>query len=253
MYPLSIAAITLIVTFGGALAGASLRKELPDHHFTAESKEVMKLVLGLLSTMAALVLGLLLASAQSSYSTQSTNLQSMAANVLEIDRILGMYGAEAKDARALFKSIVATMHDSVWSAHHVQVDKLNPIRIEHQTRKYLDAVQGLEPRTQAQRFAQSQAIQLSANVGQTRLLMFERSNSTLPRPFLVILLAWVCMLFIGFGLLTSLHHTVTVVLFVGALSVSSTLFLILELGSPYNGLIQVSDTPLVEAIVQLGQ
>src|SRR6516165_1391537 len=91
--------IVFAVVFGGALVGMALRRILPEHHLSQDTKDVVKLGMGLIGTIAALVLGLLIASAKSSYDTQKNGLAQMAANVLLLDRILAHYGPETKGCR----------------------------------------------------------------------------------------------------------------------------------------------------------
>ena len=112
-------------------------------------------------------------------------------------------------------------------------------------------LQSLSPKTDMERMMQSRAIQQSENIAQTRLMMFEQSSGSISRPFLTVLVFWICMLFLGFGLMARFNTTVTVALFVGALSVAGAIFLILELNQPYSGLIQISDKPLRDAIAQI--
>ena len=67
------------------------------------------------------------------------------------------------------------------------------------------------------------------------------------------LVFWVSVLFLGFGLFARFNATVTVALLVGALSVAGAIFLILELSEPYHGLMRISDEPLRNAMAQIDQ
>src|SRR5215469_17407831 len=93
----------------------SLSARLPAHHLEQESKDVMKLVMGLIATLSALVLGLLIAAAQSTYNSQAEGLDKMAANVVAMDRYLALYGPEAGDARDLLHQTVMQFHTQIWS------------------------------------------------------------------------------------------------------------------------------------------
>src|SRR3982751_6391569 len=112
------AALVSGIVFGCVLAGAVLglvlHVKLPDHHLDGDSKDVVKLVMGLIATMAALVLGLLIASAKNSYDTQQTEMQHLAANIVQLDRILVHYGPETEDARGLLRQNVATVIQRIW-------------------------------------------------------------------------------------------------------------------------------------------
>jgi hypothetical protein len=252
MNELAIGIVTFACSFGAALVGMALHKRLPDAHLDSESKDVLKLVMGLIGTMSALVLGLLIASAQSAYNSQSGRLQHIAADIIQLDHMLASYGPEAKDTRDLLREAVRTAHDRLWSSDGVRTEKLDPL-MRLQGERFMAHLQGLTPRNDAQRFLQSQALQLSETIGQARSLMFEQARSSVSWPFLTILLFWISMLFLGFGLLVRFHATVAIAALIGSLSVAAAIFLILDLGSPYAGLIQLSDLPLRDALAQIDQ
>ena len=114
MGSLTIGGIVFACTFGGALVGMVLRAILPEHHVSTESKDVVKLGMGLIATLAALVLGLLIASAKSSFDAQRSGFQQLAANLVLLDRALARYGPETKDAREALRSLVAATIDRLW-------------------------------------------------------------------------------------------------------------------------------------------
>jgi len=107
MSSLTISLVAFAFIFGGALAGMILRPSLPDHHLSAESKEVVKLGMGLVGTMAALILGLLVASAKTSFDAQSSELTQASANIVVLDRVLAQYGPETREVRELLRGVVA--------------------------------------------------------------------------------------------------------------------------------------------------
>ncbi len=245
MSALAIALVVLGCSFGVALIGMLLHVKLPDRHLDADSKDVMKLVMGLIGTMAALILGLLIASANSTYNAQSSELQSLSTNVVLLDRLLISYGPETKEARDLLRDAVAAAHDRIWSPDGVKSTNLDAAS------RFVQQLQNLAPKTDAARFVHGRAMQLTESILQTRLLMSEQVGGSIPWPFLTVLVLWICMLFLGFGLFVRFNVTVTIALLVGALSVSAAIFLILELSEPYRGLMQISDAPLRHALTQL--
>ncbi len=251
MSPLEVALATLLCASGAAALGIILHATLPEHHLDPDSRDVVKLVMGLIATMAALVLGLLIASAQGFYASQSAELEKLAANVVAINRSLAQYGPEADRARVMLREAVATAHDRIWSGDRIRPEYLEPIGTRSQAGQFFEALQALSPRTDAQRFAQSQALQLTSEIVQTRLLMFEQSTNSVSWPFVVVLVSWVSVLFLGFGLFARLHATVACALFIGALSVAAAMFLILELNGPYTGWIRLSDAPLLRALAEM--
>jgi Protein of unknown function (DUF4239) len=251
MSALSIAAIVFATSFAAALLGMLLHAKLPDHHLTTESKDVVKLVMGLIATMAALVLSLLIASANSTYNTQRSELESVSANIVLLDRLLVFYGPDAKDTRDALHVVVQATHDLIWPPKGGGSATLDPRSMQRSATAFITRLQSLTPKNDAERGMQTRALQLSETIGQTRLLMYEQLSGGVSWPFLTVLVFWICMLFLGFGLLTHRNGTITVALLIGTLSVSGAVFLIFELNSPYQGLLQMSDAPLRDAITEI--
>ena len=106
--------IIFVCVFGGALLGILLRAVLPEHHLSKETQDIVKLGMGLVGTMAALVLGLLVASAKGSYDAQSAEVTQLAANVAMLDRALALYGPETKEIRAILRNAVRRVLDQMW-------------------------------------------------------------------------------------------------------------------------------------------
>jgi hypothetical protein len=251
MPPIVISCIVFTCVFGGTLAGILLRAALPDHHLTTDSRDVMKLGMGLIATMSALVLSLLVASAKGSYDTQKNELTQMSANVILLDRALAHYGPEAKNAREQLRRVFEGMRDRVWPEDNPQAPKMDSVIAGGEG--LYDAVQTLSPQSDVQRSLQAQAVKGLVDLAQTRWLLFEQSGSSIPFPFLVVLVFWLTILFASFGLLAPRNTTVLAMLVLSAASVSGALFLILELDQPFQGLIRISSTPVRNALAQLGR
>jgi hypothetical protein len=250
--PVVTALIVLLCTAGAALVGIVLHAKLPAHHLDSDSRDVVKLVMGLIATMSALVLGLLIASAQSSYSSQNDELRGIAAKIVELDRLLALYGPETADSRNLMRQTVVAAHDRVWLRAGVNRQAIDSLNARAETNKFYEMLSSLSPKTDAQRFLLSRAFQISDDIAQTRLLLFAQGGGSISSPFLFILVFWLSILFLGFGLFARLHATVAVALLVGAVSVSAAIFLIIELSDPYGGFIQISDAPVLRALTQIG-
>jgi hypothetical protein len=249
MSSLEISFITLAVVFGGALLGIGLRAVLPQNELSGESREVVKLGVGLIATMAALVLGLLIASAKSSFDTQNAELTEMSSKVILLDRILAHYGPDAKEARDVLRSSVLGAIDSLSSK---DASIAGQFGTSASGEVLYDKVQGLSPKDDAQRAIQAQALNILVGLGQTRWLVAAQRGNSVSVPMLVVLVAWLTIIFISFGLFAPRNVTVVVSLLVSALSVSGAIFLILEMYSPYAGLIHVSGAPLRAALAHLG-
>jgi hypothetical protein len=207
--------------------------------------------MGLVATLAALVLGLLIASAKGSYDSQSTEVTELSAKVVFLDRVLAHYGPEAREARELLRSSVARAIDQMWSKDPAILFKATPGTAGAEV--LADKVQELSPKNDSERAIQSQAMSIVMALGQTRWLLYEQRLSSVSMPVLVVLTFWVTALFVSFGLFAPFNTTTIVSLLVSALSVSGAIFLILEMYTPYAGLIQISSVPLRAALAQLGQ
>ena len=217
MSSLAIAGIVFAFAFGGAMFGMFLRSVLPDPHLGSDSKNVIKMGTGLVATMWALVLGLLIASAKSTFDAQRNGLQQIAVNVVVLDRTLARYGPEAKDARNALRQTIAGAVDRLWPASGYQSTALDAPEITTSGAALFDAIRSLSPHTDAQRADQAQALQVGAELVRTKLLLSQRDDGVIPTPFLAMLVFWLTVLFTSFGLFSPRNGTVIVVLFVCAL------------------------------------
>jgi hypothetical protein len=251
MSPMAIGWVVFALVFASALLAMSLHNALPEHHLSADSKDVVKLGIALIATMAALVLGLLIASAKSAYDTRSNQLAEASADMIQLDRALARYGPETKEARSLLQRSVAATIERFWPAEGAKPVAIDPAASPVEALS--DKIETLTPQSDAQRSMQSQALTLAADMGRTRLLLFEHLGASIPVPFLVVLVFWLCIIFASFGLFAPRNATVIAVLCVCALSVAGAIFLILELDRSFEGLLQVSSAPLRAALAQLGR
>jgi len=253
MNSIQIAVVIFACVLGGAIAGMLLHGRLPTHHRDGEAKDVIKLVMGLVATIAALVLSLLIASAHSSYDTQESEVRQLAVNVALLDRLLAHYGPETADARAAMKEVVVADVSRIWPTEGPGSAKLPPPQAQARGEDVFGMVGRLSPRTDEQRFSQARALQLLTDMATTRRLMAEQAGGSLSWPFFVVLVFWLVMLFVGFGLFARFNATVFAAHFVGALSVAGAIFLILEMNRPYSGVMQISSAPIHRALEQVGR
>jgi hypothetical protein len=251
---LSNIAICLIVfafVFGGALFGRFLSGVLPKSHLEGASGDFLKLSMGLLVTLTAVVLGLLIGSAKSSFDTQTADVAVMSAKLVLLDRVLANYGPEAKGVRDLLRDLAVRSLDQLWPQERARTS------VVPATAAVWDAlyqkIQMLSPTDDTQRSLKAQATSVAMDLGETRWLMYAKASNSISKPMLAILIFWLIVIFISLGLGAPANATVTSDLLVCGLSVSGAIFLILELYVPYGGLIAVSSAPLRNALAQLGQ
>ena len=252
MSPLLMSVIVFACVLGGMFLGMFLRNMLPERHLSGDTKDVVRLGTGLIGTIAALVLGLLIASANSTYETQSSQVQQLTANIVLLDRTLAQYGPETASARNLLRRGVASMADRIWREDGSYSGKAEPFEASAAALSLYDEILKLSPRNDTQRSLQTRTIDTVQDLGKTRLLLFAEAGSALPTPFLVILIFWLAIIFASFSLFADNNATTIVALGIFALSASASIFLILELSHPFSGLIMISSEPLRNALAPLG-
>ncbi len=254
MSALTISCIIFACILGATVLGMLLRALLPEEHLSDQSKDVIRLGMGLIGTMTALVLGLLVASAKGSFDTQRNGLAQLSGNVIYLDRLLAHYGPEAKETRALLRSSVADMLQRTWPEENPQAGQATEKGgTEGRYEGLYEKIQELAPKNDTQRALQAQALKAAFDMGQARWLLFAQQGSSIPTPFLVVLVLWVALLLVSFSLFAPRNATVLATLFVCALAISSAIFLILELDQPFSGMMHISSDPLRHALAQLGR
>lgn len=234
--PLAIAAATFLAVFLAAIAGAVVGRRLPSYHLEKGSGDAVKLIMGLIATLSAMVLGLLTASAQNIRATEASQLQEIAASITEIDRLLTYYGPEASDARRDLREMISMMIQTLEGTGHWRA----PSTIG----AFFSSIANLKPRTEAQIFIQKEAFSLAASLPHSRVLMEQEAGTSISSAFVGVLLLWLIALFFGFALFVRLNPTVVGAFLLGALSIACALFLILELDHPNGGFMALSSAPL---------
>ena len=243
MNAIALSCITFACISGGALLGMFL----PGHHLSTDDKDFVRLGTGLIGTIAALVLGLLIASAKSSYDTQSTQVTHMTSNIVLLDNLL----PETNALRNLLRRGVVVLADRMWRENSSDVAKVSPFAASSESETFFAKLQQLSPQNDSQRSLQARVIQIATDIAQTRLLLFAQTNNSIPMPFLVVLIFWLTIIFGTFGLFTKPNAIVFSSLFVFALSAAGAIYLVLELGQPFAGLMQISSAPLRNALMPL--
>jgi len=247
--------LTAVVVFGclvgSVLIGITFRRLLPENYLTEDSKDTIKLTMGLLATMSALVLGLLVSSAKGSYDTERTEVIQMAAKVAFLDRMLVLYGPEAADARVRFEDAVKESVRRMWPEEAQQPAGLAP-NTEAGNVLY-SIVQELSPQNDLQRKLKEQATSLALELGQLRSLLVAESVPSISTPMLIIVVSWLTIIFIGFSVLAPRNMTAIAALLVSALAVSAAIFLILDLDQSFSGTIRIFSELMLNAIGQFGK
>ena len=200
MTPTEIALIVFACVFGGALLGMFLRVVIPEHHLSDGAKDVIKLGMGLIATMTALVLGLVIATAKNSYDTQNDAVKHTAAKVLLLDRVLSNYVPETKEARELLRWTISYMLDAIWPEDPSQRARLDAPEAVFIDRGIDARILQLSPQNDTQRWLRSRALQIGSEITETRWLVLGGRGSSIPVPFLVVVVFWLTIIFGSFGL-----------------------------------------------------
>jgi hypothetical protein len=249
--------ITLIATVlfaclvAAALLGRRVHRYLPEDHLSADSRDSVKLAMGLVATMTALVLGLLVSSAKDGYDTKRSEVIQMAAKVTFLDRVLALYGPEAAEARADLRAAVADAVQRIWPTDQSGPGQLG-VNQQAGDAVYV-TIQRLSPHDDTQRALKAQVGTLLVDLGQLRTLLVAQSIPSISKPMLIILVSWLVVIFFGFSVVAPPNATTTLALVTSAFSVACAIFLILELDQPFGGLIHIPSEPMINVLDHLAK
>jgi hypothetical protein len=246
MTPVVLSSGIFLLTLGGIFLGGLLRDALPRHHLNKDSQDAVRLGVGLIATMAALVVGLLIAAAKNSFDTQSGQVRQIMADVVLLDNLLAQYGPEAAPLRAEIRTAIPLFADRLWNEK--ASDATAPYEPSLAVEKVYVQIQSLAPQNDLQRSLQARAIEASTDIARARFLLFTETGNSIPLPFLGVLALWLIIIFASFSLFSGLNATVFISLSLFALSSSCAIYLILELGRPFTGLMMISSAPLRDAL-----
>jgi hypothetical protein len=247
----NMALLVLACLIAAVLVGRWLRHILPEAHLNSETKDAVKVAMGLVATMSALVLGLLVSSAKGAYDIQRTEVIQMAAKVAFLDRVLTAYGPEAAGVRVQLRDTLDQSIQQMWPGALGHPADRNP-NIQAGNLLYA-GLQQLSPQDNAHAAVKSLAITQAVDLAQDRSLLAAQSVPSISRPMLIIVVSWLLVIFVGFSVIAPRNATAIMALMLSALAVSGAIFLILELDEPFGGLIGISSEPMMNVLHQLGK
>jgi hypothetical protein len=240
--------VALAATLGGAVIGAVLRRWLPEAWLNTETRDVVRLGVGLLATLSAVAISLMIASAKTSYDTQDAHFRQFSANVILTDQLLAQYGPEATGIRKLIRQAVPAALDRIWAEKAIGAPQGNAFTPSSAAEQVYDAIETLASVSDVQRLLKPRIEQASGEIARARLLMFADVDTPIQRPFLLILVFWLTVIFVSFSLFVEPGPVIAVALLVFALSFASALFLVADLSHPFAGLMQISNQNLRDAL-----
>ena len=251
MITISLAASLFLFLAGVTLLGARLRRLVPAEHLSADSKDAVKLALGLVATMTAILLGLLVSSAKSSFDTARSEVMQMAAKIALLDRVLMLYGPQTADARHALRDSVAEGVRRTWPADGRRPAQLEPN--EEMGDAVYVAISRLAPQDEAQRALKTEATTLMVQLAELRTLVRAQAVSSVSKPLLIALVIWLVVIFLGFSLLAPANATNTLALLAGAFSVACAVFIILDLDHPFAGVVRIPSEPMIRTLEHLSK
>jgi hypothetical protein len=248
-----VASIAFACVFTGSLVGLSLNAWLPEHHRSAASHDAIKLSTGMISVLASLVLGLLTASIKNSFDTIDGQMRAFAANLILTDQTLRDYGPETATVRGLLRNYTTQAIDDHWPS---EID--HPVRLENtEAGSAMDRARltiiGLSTDTAPHQVLRASALQLMEGLMQTRWQLIEREGTSIQPVFLIVLVTWIVLIFVAFGYSAPCNATVISAFFICAAALSACLFIIIEMDTPFDGLITISSHAMRDALAHMSR
>ncbi len=237
--------------FAAAMVGLWLRRVLPEAHLASDTQDVVRLGTGMLSVLASLVLGLLIATAKTSYDTTDHEVRGFAADLILLNETLRDYGDAAAVPRTALRQFTVQILDDIWPRD----DAHPPLRDNSATGDRLErlreAIRALKPVDEGQRSLQEQALQINFELMKSRWQLITQEGSSVRPITLAILVGWIALIFASFGLNAPRNMTVGVAFLVCSMSIGGAVFLILQMDEPFGGTMKISPSPLLTALAHM--
>ena len=244
-----IAAVLFVVLVVVIVVGALLRRLVPAEHLSGDSKDAVKLALGLVATMTAILLGLLVSSAKTSFDTTRSEVMQMAAKIALLDRVLLLYGPQTTDARRALRESVEEGVRRTWPPNGQAPGELSPN--ERMGDAVYVAISHLAPQDDAQRALKVEAASLMAQLAELRVLIHAQAVSSVSKPLLMAVTVWLVVIFLGFSMVSPGNATSILALIAGAFSVACAVFIILDLDHPFSAIVRIPSEPMLKVLANL--
>jgi hypothetical protein len=240
---------SFVVIFGGSLLGLAAARALPEHHLSDRTRTAISVSVAVVGTLSALVIGLMISTASSSFSTRSREVTAISVDIIRMDRMMRRYGPEADDARAKLRiyAMAKTQELFPTAGEPPQTDEATARMLEATQ----DAILSLDPTDERHRWLRSQVLTVSSDLSQARWLLVQQAGSGIPLAFLILLIFWLTIVFASVGMFAPLNGTVIAALCLCSMAVSGGIMMILELDAPFTGLVHLSAEPMHHALAQV--
>jgi len=247
---LMIGLVVFAAILAGAFAGAKVQAYLPKHHLTDETKNLVNVSTAVLATISALVLGLLISNANTSFTRLGGEVTTLSAEILRLDHILIRYGNDAEPARHLLLEFTEHKAADLFPDSPANLYLRNPSTYEL-LQRLEDALLALKPASARDQWWLSQAMLLAAKIGDSTWLLAQQVGQGTPKAFVALLVFWLALLFASFGLFAPPNLTSAVTLTLCALAVAGAVAMILELEQGFGSLVHISPEPMSQALRNL--
>ena len=248
MSSIFVGLIIVAILFGSALLAMGAARFLTEHHLSAETKGVVSVSMAVVGTLSALVLGLLISTANASFTAKSQQVTQMSADVIGLDRLLRRYGGEAQDIRTLLRRYVAAKLQDLFPANPNQLPNLDNEATVSLLEQLQNKILALHPASDTQRWLQSQALQLTAQAMATRWELGQEDLSKTPAPLVLLVVFWFAILFASFGLFAPANIISITAILLCSVGVGTAIRMLTELQAPFHGLIRISSALLAHAL-----
>ena len=244
---MGVIAIVVFVCLAGAVAlGMTMSRRLAAHHLSSESRDTVKLALGLVATLAALLLGLLVSSAKGTFDAERGQVNALAAKIATLDRVLALYGAEADGARAELRVVIEGAIAQIWPTKEGAHSDLS---FDAQRGEAIfRSIASLNPTSALQSDLKSRATGLAFELIEGRSMFVALSTGGISVPVLTLVIAWLFVILFGFSILAPRNAVAVTALIVSAVAVCGAVLLLLEFYTPFGGVIQIASDPLLAAL-----
>jgi Protein of unknown function (DUF4239) len=249
---LLICVMALVAMFGGGLIGIFTARVLPPHHLSDSSASAVKLLATVVVSLTSLVLALMLSSANSSFSVNAGIVKKLSSDLIHLDHLLRTYGPEANEARATLRAYTTRKSDELFPASAVPApsDRETSDRLD----ALLDSILSLAPADRRHTALVEQALGITSSIYAERWLLWENPGTTVPPQFLFVLVFWLFLIFVSFGLFAPANHTVIAAFLLCSIAVAGAILMILDMGDPMHpGWVQVSGEPMRRAVIEVGR
>jgi Protein of unknown function (DUF4239) len=237
--------------FGGGLVGLNLHRVLPEAHLTRETQDVVRLGTGMLSVLASLVLGLLIATAKTSFDTTDGEIRSYGADLILLAETFRDYGNDAGVPAEVLRQYTQRLLQDDWPAIGERAFVAEDVQAGTLMEHVREAIRALSPSDAGQSWLRDQALQISTSLLRQRWLLIEQAEPSVRRVILAVLVIWITLIFASFGLNAPRNGTVVIAFLVCSLAIGGSIFLILQLDTPFDGIMRISSRPITTALAHM--